>query len=779
MVGAKRLVLAAACTGLWLSGAADAEDSGKPRGPGIDEGIREWSNQGKPVSGALQLLAQMNAELRTGGRTDLLPVRSMLFEEACYRANGEELRSLGAMIPDLAPGADGTPNDCERFNKCIIFYGNAAFRHEVSKLAARPAHLKLPTSTAAPPAELTIAPKTLRDAWLARAAVMEPFERLKEAAISEPAATKEMPETRADIAVLKKLGPSPPRGLWRELLWQAHREQLQPMPGDREVSRRALHFGLVLSLLADGRMDAAVGAVCSRLFDEEGYSNDPARQTYAAVTRHFLGAHGLDWEFIFLGLLLQERPVKPGEFRVALANTEAWLMLGAFGSPRGVQAGLDWISFAKMGTEEARPFLIQALGPDPVPSKVLVDSRPKRAKVLPPEIRAQATPLFAGFLDPTQQLTPLHRALEDVSAWMAKDFETPLRKLLEHRSRVIAARALWLLKSAGLVAEETTLPPGPGPIRVRLMVDGVPLANTPVAVQTRGHSWRMATSAEGEVVLSTDGVLIRETIDSIQISGNPDQLVAPAARLPQAIAEILRSKPDPIPEQKPANAGENPPKPWFQVTVPVNPEGKTPKEVTIETGELEVGLKGGPGIPNDTPISVFLMRDGRVPLPSIQLPGKPWQSVVFQNVQVGKYRLVVQGAGLAQPQFLDAHVTKRGSLKLVELAAGRTVHGTLAGGAPNLRLTSVARLTRDGVEVRTALYARGDRWDGLPLGKYRLRIPSTKELEAAAQKRGIVRPPTWQQPRHAAYEMDFDVTAESPAIVELGVIQLKPEEVGN
>jgi hypothetical protein len=85
------------------------------------------------------------------------------------------------------------------------------------------------------------------------------------------------------------------------------------------------------------------------------------------------------------------------------------------------------------------------------------------------------------------------------------------------------------------------------------------------------------------------------------------------------------------------------------------------------------------------------------------------------------------------------------------------------------------------VELRTQFFARGDRWDGLPLGKYKLRVPSSKELDALALQRGLARPivPQLRIPRHAAFEMEFELTADSPAIVELGVLQLKPEEAGN
>ena len=160
----------------------------------------------------------------------------------------------------------------------------------------------------------------------------------------------------------------------------------------------------------------------------------------------------------------------------------------------------------------------------------------------------------------------------------------------------------------------------------------------------------------------------------------------------------------------------------------------------------------------------------------MRIRAKPWQSVVFQGVQVGKYRLLVQGTGLAQPQWMETHVTRRGSLKLVALAPGRTVQATLAGAPPNLRITALGKLTRDGKEVNAQLYARGDRWEGLPLGKYRLRIPSTKELEAAAQQRVVLRFSTLQSPRHAGFEMDFELTDNSPATVELGVIKLEPEK---
>jgi hypothetical protein len=161
----------------------------------------------------------------------------------------------------------------------------------------------------------------------------------------------------------------------------------------------------------------------------------------------------------------------------------------------------------------------------------------------------------------------------------------------------------------------------------------------------------------------------------------------------------------------------------------------------------------------------------------IQGIGKPGESVVFDRVQVGAYRMRVEGPQLALRPWQAVHVTKMGSLKLVELTPGRSVRATLAGaGGPNLRLGSIAKLTRDGADVKGHTAIRPDGWDRLPLGKYRLRILSSADLEAVIKARGINRPPIARPQRHAGYETEFELTEDSPAVVDLGVIMLKPEE---
>jgi hypothetical protein len=172
------------------------------------------------------------------------------------------------------------------------------------------------------------------------------------------------------------------------------------------------------------------------------------------------------------------------------------------------------------------------------------------------------------------------------------------------------------------------------------------------------------------------------------------------------------------------------------------------------------------------------VRDGGLNRASqvVQSMGKPGESLLFQRLQVGRYRMVVRSETTVAKPLQEVHVTKLGSLKLVELEAGRAVRAQFGGAWAAERITTIAKLFRDGVQVSGTLHSRGTRWDGLPLGKYVLRIPSSTELENAVRIRALAQPPGSKSQRHAAREVEFELTPDSPAVVDLGVIELKPEE---
>ena len=775
------------CAASLLSRAADAEGAEKAAEATVEKAVQEWQSRGEPVPEALSLLKEVNAAARASAKGmlgggvagKLLGMRSRLFESACARATPEELRLLGAMIPEL-PMAGPLWFDADvRLDECVIAYGNAVFQHEVKKLKAKPVNLKLAPSEAAPPPHLEIWPKGLRDAWLAWRGAANALEEEKEmGAFGESTLgtvqTSGTPGVR-DALLFQKLGPKPEPGLWRQLLAQEQRKGLR-IKREEESTRRARHRAILVSLLADGRLREAVGVVCNQLAREEGYPNDRARNSYATLAREFLTGVGLDWEMIFTGFLLAERTQNPGVFNPGvLGNTEAWLILGAHGSPHGVQLGLDWIAHAKMRSEDARPFLLRALGPEPQNPVTANDPRPKRTEALPAEVRAKAVALLSEFLDPGQPDGLLGRSVEDLTPALAKDFERPLKALLTHRTHVIAARALWLLRSAGLVGPEVQIAPPKALARVRLIVDGAPLANTSVTVQlkhtqqrfTTLSQQRLTTSADGELVIPQSAVSQREKVESVVLSLVPE-------------VERLAGAPSRQPNEGGTQVAEGPPailsKPWFAIAVPIQEEN-TIQEIAIRTAELEIGLKRNPGVGADEEMSVSLVRTGMSPDRMIRAKGKPGESVVFPRVQLGSYRMVITGNSIVLPAPQEVHVTKMGSLKLVDLQAGRNVRAAVGGASsPNARISSIAKLWRDGLELKATRHARGNGWDGLPLGKYRLRVASSTELEQLMRGRGMVGIlPSNTAQRHAAREVEFELKPESPSIVDLGVIQLEPE----
>jgi hypothetical protein len=763
-----RNLAATICGVLWVASALGAEANGRENAADLQRKLVHWTEAGQPVAEAIRLLHVVNAELRAGAKETLLDARRTLFHHACDRANPAELQALAEMIPEFGSleGPEWLGVEAS-FEECVLAYAKAAFEHEVRKLQARPAKLEMPLAKGTLPPVLVDAPKQFEEAWRAWQGAMEAYQALDAAAAKAAAEAKETVEPRHRVAALRRLGPTPEPGLWRELLQQDHQVRRNFPPGeweDWQPTGRARHLAIILSLMADGRMQEAVGAVCAHLRSGEDYVA-PGRKGFAALAREILIARGLDWELICGGFLVSERLHSPGQNpSAALANREVWLMLAALGSARGVQLGLDWIRHSGMGSGSARPYLLQALGPAPAEPKIIPGRSPQRRKILPPKVRADAASILGGFLAPGNGTAELHRTLEEIPPWLAEDLNAPLQRLLGHRSHVIAARALWLLRNAGLADPETTIALPPPPIRLRVMQDGKPLASTSVVIRANGMERSLTTASDGELALSLHDVLEPERIDAVSLFAGPR---APKEQAGRQAEEG---------HDRQAKAGEIWQGPWFSLTTPVTIGAEAAKVIGFETGEIEIGLNWNAGVPPAAKIHLTLQKEGDPFRFSVEAAGQPGQSVVFQKVQVGKYRLFVHGVGLAQSDPQTVHATKAGSLKLIELHPGRDVEAELMGtDGMKYLIAENATLYRDGAEVSPALHSRGPRWEGLPLGRYRARIPSSAELVAEREKRGGVSPIARNQ-RHAAHEVEFELTPESPSVVNLGVIRLKPED---
>jgi hypothetical protein len=564
--------------------------------------------------------------------------------------------------------------------------------------------------------------------------------------------------------------------VWRELLLQEEQEQHELARIFREesdIAARARNRGILLALLAEERMQEAVGAACSQLGDEIEFESDPPPKPYTALAREFFTALGLDWELIYFGFLLAERgPESEDAGETPLSETEVWQMLGARGSARVVRLGVDWIRRARMDSEQAFPFLLRALGSVPRDRDFPVDSiQPEleRRERLPAKTRGEVLAVLASYFDSKQPPQALNEALLQIPDSLAKDLRAPLRKLLAHPNHRIAARALELLASAKLAGPKTTIATPPAPLRFRVILDGEPLRNTAVKVAAEGIEEReVTTDADGRLTISLVDVLQPENIREVRI------WIGPGGK------EVVSSTLDEEKKDAPGTRHDVWPGSWFVIETPVLAEDATEKEIAANTGEIEIGLKGTEGVPPEALVSVSLTREENDDDDGISFSGwaraaaKPGASVVFQHLQLGKYRVSVDAEGIAKSEAQSVKVTKSGALKMIELKPGRHVQGEiLLLNGEKFDISIIGKLSHDGAEVESQGV---EGWEGLPLGKYQLEIPSTKELEDAARAEGETLGPFPKEHRHARHEVEIELAANSPPVVDLGTIKLKPEK---
>jgi hypothetical protein len=698
-----------------------------------------------------------------------------VFAAACTRAREGELGELGQVLA-------GIPKGHAYFLQCFSFYATARLRLQVAQLKRKPIRVEFPPTKAQPPAAFAAWPPELRDAWTAWHTAAAPYDELMEATAKAAEAAKAAP---VDLeTTLRTFLPKPAPGAWRELA-KGNKELAGFCGMGMESFYHPRSRGLLLSLLSEEeRIPAALGAA---LHQFPSYSMGDGPAPLGTLVAEFLTACGLDWELVFLGSLLPDEAenlqgIAQRLFERSFNEAAPWETLGALGSPRGVRAGFALIRETKMEPTEALSFLLLALGPDPDAGPVqfiMGNASPARRKALPAGVRAEALTILTTYLAAERPVEELQNALEAIPERLARPLRTPLETLVRHQNHVIAAKARELLAGARLISATTAIAPPPPPFHLRVLLDGKPVANTALTVQFDGNANDLQTDGEGRATVSLETVLEPAKIDRLRVEVFPrptpgESLTTPATSsipgLDPPAAKTAEDKPSP----------DSWPGPLLDVSVPVKAGETKEYEFAATTADLEITLDPRSAVAPKERARVFLVRENPAHSEArqIELSVAPGETATFHRLQLDRYTITVSAENAVTCTLPKVLLGKAGSMRLVKLEPGRKVKGRLFFPDGKSAGSGAYGVISRGQQAIAGIMLNDQPCDLMALGKYNLHVYSTAEIEAAGGAQGVVLEVT-SDPRHGGLDYEFELTADSPPIVDLGELRLAPEKIAS
>ncbi len=733
--------------GVLFMGAQTKQSARAEPAPDIDWHFIEAVKNGKiQTSVILQKLHKISA---ADSKSESSLFFDDLFAAACARAD----RSQTA---ELAKIAAEQPNEALRFTSSFTPLSGAYFRDWIDRLSAeRPTPPAFPKVNLPPPEQLAGAPTELLEAWTLYQSVVTPFRELAKAE-----AAKQYP-AGGDFAALerglRKLLSAPEPGIWRELLKCDNRG---PCGTGSEMLYHPRNRGILLSLLADGRLAEAAGMslnLTPDMLNRESASPEIAR---------FLPVLGLDWEALYVGSLLPDpgshfgynsathRPVVVGWGR----EHDPWSALAALGSDRGVLLCVTLIRHIDPDPFETVRFLGTALGPElQDPNRFTISSPPelKRTKPVSPNVRGELLKVLTSYLAPTRPASEIDQALTWMPETLAPELHTPLGVLAANPSRLIASKARDLLVKGGVTTNLPPLQPAPTPVLRRLLANGQPLSGVEVSAVAypirRQLGEKVTSNEDGLLRLPLDELLTPEALKKIKISSHPRSAVP--------IDVLLKTGND-----KPAPRDATDSTPWFAIETDAFATETAPRDLSIPLAPLEIRViaknKEADGRSAEIQLRHYTTPDAEdAEYDSGRLAVQVGGTGRFTRLQPGVYAFSVKADGCAYFDSKKFAVREEGTVIPVTLERGISVTSTLIFPNGERRgFEWMTKLLRDGVELPRYTWlgaGTGEQLHDLPAGRYRA------ILEAAQENVSL-------EDRYGRFELEFELTSDSPAKVDLG-----------
>ncbi len=684
------------------------------------------------VAEAIRRLPAVTAE-EDGG------AQARLFIAACGAATEDELAQLRPIVSGML-GKNSSANYCFSAYTAAYFRTIVArAKREGTKLAMPPPDMKIP--------DALNGDEELRRLWVAWHTARDPYATIFDAAQAAIRAEK-LPPPGPVEEILRKVLDGPKPELFREIVRQLQVEPL--LVNVRENTLFPASRAMLLQTLPGKPTPETLGAAFRLYVGRLNTDNSAKPGSFREALCDLLTLAGLDWEEVFAGAMVPDNNLPALNARpplILLDDMSTWQMLAARGSPRGVRLGLAVIRKTKMDSTRALDFITTALRASPVAPEPVTRFRdgrslPFRAEPLAPEVRAGVIAAAGELLAPERSPAELTLVIRTLPRNLLPELLAPLQKLLHHSSYPIAQQTRALLVEAKLVDENVEITPMPPPLRVRVMIDGQPLASRRVQAVLPLSSTMQSTDADGWLKLPLQTELDLTKVRSVQI-----------------ISDLTEA----------ANANGEWEGPWFDTTVLINGQVDREFTATVETTSLEVDLDPTSEVPLSKPARLILSRarEGRRYQPiRLSLPIK--DALTFQHLERATYYVEVLADGAARYQSKPIVLGKNGSIRLVRLEPGRDVRVKFES-SDSITHLSRCRLFRNGEAIAVTPNSGYTGWDGLPFGKYELRLDPWPQ-KGAALLLGVQGIP---EKGYEGITHEFELKADSPMQVDLGIFQLK------
>ncbi|MEO8351551.1 MAG: hypothetical protein ABI680_07460, partial [Chthoniobacteraceae bacterium] len=532
--------------------------------------FRSEVDEGKvPASEVIAKLREMLPRLTNEAASDDTLFFDDFFAGACAVADAGELQELSKI-------ALAVPAENFRIDSLLYALTGATFKQDVRRLEANLRIVAIAPCRAPLPACLEGASQALEEAWRMAQGTRAAWS----AAMKAESSAQSPPDGDIEFSqrVLSRWMVERQPDAWRDL---AKCEWRASCGTGSDMLYQPRNRGILLSMLADGRMPEAVGA--SFMLMSGGMSGTGKISTSREGAR-MITALGLDWETLYAGSLLPQPDEDFSRSQEGIASIydwrehRSWSSLAAFGSERGVRLGLEIVRLAGLNARDTMEFLGTALGPEPVEPGVTRFSNGtedlEREKPIQPEVRREVLAMASHYLQPTRPLMELVDALRLIPGHTVPDLRTPLLVLAGHRSPAVSSAARKLLKQAGLAENLPAPAVSFAPLRLRLMDCGEPIVNTKVRIgfEPRQHTASDAkTDAAGELSIPLDKALDPAAIRFIEIRGEPEGGMG--IGIPGL--EPLPGFEDETGSTDPRNMSA----PWFVVKLPISAQQSGVREV--------------------------------------------------------------------------------------------------------------------------------------------------------------------------------------------------------
>jgi|GEM_PF-3579349 len=675
------------------------------------------------------------------------------FAVACSTADDEQLAELRELL------IKDPPDDLD-FPMCYAAYTAARFRRYAQQLHDTHAKITLPEPHDPVPEAVAANPE-LKRAWIAYHRASDAFVNLP---LTEPAPATEDQPPRLHAALRQSLAKPEVSAIHR--LPAALKAEGPDAQEDPEFNEGSMKQGLLLALLDAHRPAEALGAALHQWHISDwrigvrDFPGLPEIASYHESVAQFLAAAGLDWEDVYVGALLPAGRGNEVPPPIELSLHDSREILAARGSQRGVQLALAAIRTANLEPHQGLTFLFHLLELRYDEDHEALPPLPRKEK-LTKDTRRALIETFGWYLSPERPFEELEETLGHLPRPILAELRPALEKLLRHPSYVVSQRARGVMESAHLSLKGLPLTPPPPPLHIRVLAGDQPVAKTTFTYDFGGlTTFEVTTDAEGWVKVPIADKLHPEQIDSVHL---------------RSIAKT------PVKD-------DHWPGPWLDLTVNVKGEIDRPHTATVATTSLDIALDPQSAVPTTTPAQLALIHAPSAEdlwlehEPDLTLPFTG--TITLDHVPPGPCCIAVSAPGAATYYSKTIDIGKNGATRVVRLERGHEVR--LAVTVPKAHDSGHGfhlQFRQNDKPFKAPATTDGKGWTSFPVGKFEAYLewveydgpkPGQKLIRdsSTVPANGLDTDVTGE----GTWTHDFEITADSPAMIDLGTFPLMTEE---